>query len=48
VGAVGAFKKALAGSTGQLSLGALETAMAGIKSSEVLTFLSTLGLKVAK
>lgn len=48
VSAVGAFKEALAGSAGQLSLGALETAMAGVKSGEVLTFLSTLGLKVAK
>lgn len=48
VSAVSAFKQALAGSTGDLSLGALETAMAGIKSSEVLTFLTTLGLKVSK
>jgi hypothetical protein len=49
VGAVGAFKGAIAGGAhgGSFSLAALETAMAGIKSSEVAEFATKLGLKVA-
>lgn len=49
VGAVGAFKSALSGpassAAGNFSLGALETAMASIKSGEVAHFIGKLGLK---
>ena len=49
VGAVGAFKGALAGAShgGGFSLAALETAMAGIKSGEVAEFIGKIGLKAA-
>lgn len=49
VGAVSAFKSALSGVSGasNFSLGALESAMAAIKSSEVTDFLGNLGLKAS-
>lgn len=49
IGAVSAFKGAVSGAAhgGSFSLAALESAMAGIKSSEVAGFVSKLGLKTA-
>jgi hypothetical protein len=51
VGAVSAFKAAATGPAsgvaGQFSLGALETAMASVKSAEVSQFLGKMGLKAA-
>jgi chaperone required for assembly of F1-ATPase len=48
INAISAFKQALAGSASHISLAALETAMTSVKASEVITFLSSLGIKVAK
>jgi hypothetical protein len=47
VGAIEAWKEAIkqSGSLAHISLGALESAMAGIKTTEVATFMSELGLK---
>lgn len=49
VGAFGAFKSAAAtgGEAAHLALGSLETAMASVKTGEVVEFLGKLGLKVA-
>jgi hypothetical protein len=46
IGAVGAFKTAAStANLGDFSLGALETAMASVKSGEIIEFLGKLGLK---